>query len=241
MASLTVIVPCHNEEKMIGDCLACLRFADELLVVDSFSTDRTLEIARQFPVRILQHEYVNSATQKNWALQHAASEWILIVDCDERVTPELADEIQAVLYNPGYDGYWIRRRNFFMGKEIRHAPASTSAPAGSRRQIGFNNSNSGMISGPSRSLIVTDFVHAAGCSTRKLSNGVFNSPRRPFKIPMSGWYFRPSGSTRCSARVKVSPRTLRIWFRGKAPASVSSGKFCSIEIFRFQCQQTIIQ
>ncbi len=105
---------------MIGDCLASVAFADEKLVVDSFSTDKTLEIARKFPARILQHEYVNSATQKNWAIEQVANPWILIVDSDERVTPELAEEIQAILRKPEFDGYWIRRRNFFMGREIRY-------------------------------------------------------------------------------------------------------------------------
>lgn len=120
MQRLTAIVTCYNEEAMIGDCLASLQFADEILVVDSFSTDRTLEIARPLATRILQHEYVNPAAQKNWAIPQAAQEWILILDADERATPELAGEIRQILQNPHYDGYWIRRRNFFWGKEIRH-------------------------------------------------------------------------------------------------------------------------
>src|SRR5689334_9781329 len=97
MAPLSVIVPCYNEETMIGDCLASITFAQEILVVDSFSTDKTLEIARQFPVRILQHEYVNSAAQKNWALEQVTNPWVLIVDSDERVTAELAQEIQGLV------------------------------------------------------------------------------------------------------------------------------------------------
>ena len=118
--ALSVIVPCYNEELMIGDCLASVGFAQEILVVDSFSTDKTLEIARQFPVRIIQHEYLNSAAQKNWAIPQATNPWVLIVDADERVTPELADEIKGILQSPKCDGYWIRCRNFCLGKEIRH-------------------------------------------------------------------------------------------------------------------------
>ena len=120
MQRLSVIVPCCNEEAMIEDCLASVQFADEIMVVDSFSTDRTLEIARKFTSCILQHEYVNSATQKNWAIPQAQHDWVLIVDSDERVTPELQAEIKAILQSPQFDGYWIRRRNFFLGKEIRH-------------------------------------------------------------------------------------------------------------------------
>ncbi len=120
MQPLTVIVTCHNEETMIGDCLASVRFADEILVVDSFSTDRTLEIARPLATRVLQHEYVNPATQKNWVIPQARHEWVLILDSDERATPELAAEIKQILERPQYDGYWIRRRNFFWEKEIRY-------------------------------------------------------------------------------------------------------------------------
>jgi len=105
---------------MIGDCLASVRFADEIIVVDSFSTDRTLEIARPVVTKLLQHEYVNPAAQKNWAIPQATHQWILILDADERATPELAAEIQAILQNPKNDGYWIRRRNFFWGREIRY-------------------------------------------------------------------------------------------------------------------------
>src|SRR5581483_3406949 len=119
-AALTVIVPCFNEEAVIAGCLESVAFADEIMVVDSFSTDRTLEIARRHTTRVLQHEYINSAAQKNWAIPQARHEWVLIVDSDERVTPELAEEIQAILRQPEHDGYWIRRRNFFLGKEIKH-------------------------------------------------------------------------------------------------------------------------
>jgi glycosyltransferase involved in cell wall biosynthesis len=117
---LTALITCGNEEAMIADCLASARFADEILVVDSFSTDRTMAIARPLATRILQHEYVNPAAQKNWAIPQAANEWVLVLDSDERATPELAAEIGQILKNPQFEGYWIRRRNYFWGKEIRH-------------------------------------------------------------------------------------------------------------------------
>jgi len=118
---LSVLIPCYNEERAIEDCLRSVDWADEILVVDSFSTDATLEIARRYTDRVLQHEYIYSAAQKNWAIPQASHEWVLIVDSDERVTPGLRDEIMALLEGePAFDGYWIPRRNYLFGREIRH-------------------------------------------------------------------------------------------------------------------------
>ena len=121
--SLSAIVPTYNEESNIGECLAALGFADEILVVDSFSTDRTVEIARAFPkVRVLQHEYAGNGPQCNWAMERAAGPWILIVDADERVPAELAREIRSVLdATPSAPHYRLRRQNVFLGRVIRHS------------------------------------------------------------------------------------------------------------------------
>jgi glycosyltransferase involved in cell wall biosynthesis len=120
MQKLTAIVTCFNEEARLRDCLASLSFADELLVVDSFSTDRTLEIAREFTPRVLQHEFWSHGAQNNWAIPQASHDWILVVDADERATPALAEEIRELMKAPAHVGYWLRRRNFFLGREIRH-------------------------------------------------------------------------------------------------------------------------
>jgi glycosyltransferase involved in cell wall biosynthesis len=118
---LTAIVPTYNEEENISDCLDSLAFADEILVVDSFSTDRTVELANAKPkVRVMQHEYSGNGPQCNWAMDQAARPWILIIDADERVPPELAAEIGRLLQGgPSADQYLLRRRNFFLGREIR--------------------------------------------------------------------------------------------------------------------------
>jgi len=117
---LSVLVPTFNEERNIRACLETVRWADEVVVVDSFSTDRTREIASELADRILEHEYVNSAAQKNWAIPQMSHPWVLIVDADERVTPELRDEILGVLEDSrGLDGFRIRRLNHFMGKRVR--------------------------------------------------------------------------------------------------------------------------
>ncbi len=118
---LSVIVPAFNEEPRIRACLESVRWADEILVVDSFSTDRTPEIARPLATRVLQHEYVNSAAQKNWTVPQAAHRWVLVVDADERVSRGLAEEIQSLLERgPDRDAYQVRRLNHFLGKPIRH-------------------------------------------------------------------------------------------------------------------------
>ena len=120
-APLTALIPTYNEEANIGECLASVSWCDEILVVDSFSTDRTVEIARQAGARILVHDYINSASQKNWAIPQALHEMVLVVDADERVTPELRREIETLLgEGPKADGYAIRRVNFFLGRQVRH-------------------------------------------------------------------------------------------------------------------------
>ena len=124
---LTALVTSYNEEVNIQDCLESVRFADEILLVDSFSTDRTLEIARAVPgVRILQHEYLGSAAQKNWSMDQVESPWTLIVDADERVPPALAEEILDILESgPRADKYYLRRENVMVDKVIRHSGWST--------------------------------------------------------------------------------------------------------------------
>lgn len=123
---LSVVLTTFNEEVNIAECIRSVLWADEILLVDSFSTDRTLEIARQFPVRILQREYFGSAAQKNWALDRVENDWVLIVDADERVPEALAREILQLLADgPREFGYAIRRENVFLGKVIRHSGWST--------------------------------------------------------------------------------------------------------------------
>lgn len=117
---ITVIIPTFNEERNIKDCLETVKWADEILIVDSYSTDKTLEIARQYTERIVQREYINSAAQKNWAIPRATHPWVMIVDSDERVPPLLRDEILKLLENPGdFVGFRLFRQNHFLGKPIR--------------------------------------------------------------------------------------------------------------------------
>ncbi|RMF73422.1 MAG: glycosyltransferase family 2 protein [Acidobacteria bacterium] len=119
---LSVLVTTKNEQETIGACLASVAFADEIVVVDSGSDDRTVEIARSHGARVLEHPYESPARQKNWGLAQCRHERVLILDADERVPEPLADEIRALLRADGplADGYWIRRENVFLGRVIRH-------------------------------------------------------------------------------------------------------------------------
>jgi len=124
MSKITAIIPTFNEEENIREALESVKFADEIMVVDSFSTDRTLDIVREYTSFIIQREYENSASQKNWAIPQATHEWILLVDADEKVTPELRDEIIETLKNQDSQdvvAHWIYRTNFFMGKQINYS------------------------------------------------------------------------------------------------------------------------
>jgi FkbM family methyltransferase len=118
---LTVVIPCKNEREHIRDCIvSAQQVADEVLVADSGSTDGTLAISQELGCRIIEREYRTSGDFKNWAIPQASHEWVLILDADERVTPELADEIRKTLACPRHDGYWIHRRNHFLGHPIRY-------------------------------------------------------------------------------------------------------------------------
>jgi glycosyltransferase involved in cell wall biosynthesis len=121
LPGLTAIVTTLNEAQNIADCLDSLAFAQEVLVIDSFSTDGTVDVARSHGARVIQHEYRSPADQKNWAIPQAANEWVLILDADERVPESLAAEIGEAVRAASRDGYQIKRRNFFLGREIGHS------------------------------------------------------------------------------------------------------------------------
>lgn len=123
MVKLTAIIPTGNEIHNIEEVIASVDFADEILVVDSFSTDGTFEKAQELATKVIRREYQYSASQKNWAIPQAQHEWILLVDADERVTPELKKEIQDILKNPTKDiaAYWIGRLNHFMGEAVNYS------------------------------------------------------------------------------------------------------------------------
>jgi glycosyltransferase involved in cell wall biosynthesis len=118
---VTAIVPTFNNEAIIRRCLESVKWADEILIVDSFSTDRTLEICKEYTNRAIQHEYVNSALQKNWAIPQATHDWIFLLDTDEYLEEGLLEEILEALENPepGIEGYVFPRKNIYYGQWVR--------------------------------------------------------------------------------------------------------------------------
>lgn len=120
---LSVTVITFNEEKNIGDALASVAWADEIIVVDSQSTDQTLEIARHYSNNIIVRPWPGYAAQKQFASDQAQHEWVLSIDADERVTPELAQEIKAIINtnDQTVQGYQISRQNYYLGFAIKHS------------------------------------------------------------------------------------------------------------------------
>ncbi|MEA5510988.1 glycosyltransferase family 2 protein [Crocosphaera sp. UHCC 0190] len=120
---VSVLIPAKNEQLNLPACLDSVARADEIFVVDSQSSDRSVEICQQYGATVVQF-YFNGRwpKKKNWSLENLPfrNDWILIVDCDERITPELWDEIAEAIQNPNYNGYYLNRKVFFLGKWIRY-------------------------------------------------------------------------------------------------------------------------
>ena len=122
-APVSILVPTLDEELNLPDCLDSVSWADEVFVVDSYSRDRTVEIAEKRGAQVVQHPFESYSRQKNWALDTLPfrNEWVMILDADERVTPELRCEIESVLPNADCAGYYLNRRVIFLGRWIHHA------------------------------------------------------------------------------------------------------------------------
>jgi len=120
---LTAAVIARDEERMLGDCVRSIAFADERLVlVDAATRDRTREIARDLGARVEERVFDTFAAQRDAALSLARGEWVLFVDADERVTPDLRTEVLSTIDRPGAcRGFWIPRHNYLMGRVIRYA------------------------------------------------------------------------------------------------------------------------
>jgi glycosyltransferase involved in cell wall biosynthesis len=124
---VSVIIPVRNEAHNLRRCLESLRGAGEVYVIDSGSTDETIEIARSFDAKVVQFHYRGGWPKKRqWAMDTLplAYEWVLLMDADEALTPELADEIKQAVGNPLYDGHYIALRMHFLGRVLRHSNAS---------------------------------------------------------------------------------------------------------------------
>jgi glycosyltransferase involved in cell wall biosynthesis len=120
-ATLSVAMIARDEEANLARTLESVRWADEIVIVDSGSVDRTPEIAASFGAKHFFHrDFRGHAEQKNIAIDRTTSDWVLLLDADEAVSPELAHEIQQALAAPRYDAYWLPRLNLFLGRWLRH-------------------------------------------------------------------------------------------------------------------------
>lgn len=116
--SVTIIT--LNEEKNLRDCLKSVKWADEVVIVDSGSTDGTLRIAQEFECKVIHNPWPGMREQKNIASAAAEGPWILNLDADERLSAALQEEVQAHLTNPKFNGYSFPRKNIFLGKWMRY-------------------------------------------------------------------------------------------------------------------------
>jgi len=119
MNKLSIVIITKNEEKFIFDALKSAVFADEVVILDSGSEDQTCNIAKKIGARVEQQSWLGFGAQKNKAVELADNDWVFVLDADERITPELRDEIISTLKNPQFDGYRIARLNNFFGKYIK--------------------------------------------------------------------------------------------------------------------------
>jgi len=121
MPELSVVVVTHNEEANISRCLRSVRWADEIIVVDSFSSDKTVILAKEYTQKVFQFEYPGYSVQVERGIQQASGKWVFILDADEEVTPELAGSIKAAIAQPGvHDGFEVDRKVFVFGQWVEH-------------------------------------------------------------------------------------------------------------------------
>lgn len=122
---ISVVVLTRNEEKDIEDCLKSLDWVDEIVVVDDYSTDKTLKIAKNYQAKIfslkLQEDF---SKQRNFGLEKATNEWVLFVDADERVSQELAAEIKNAVKNENIEGFYLKRKDYFLGRWLKFGETS---------------------------------------------------------------------------------------------------------------------
>ena len=119
MTKITAIIPTLNEEIHISNAIKSVSFADEIIVIDSYSSDKTIEIAEKFNVKIIKRTFDDFSSQKNFAISQAKHSWIYILDADERVTPEVELEILEAVKNPkDFVGFYVKRRFYFLCKPV---------------------------------------------------------------------------------------------------------------------------
>ena len=121
MLPVSVVLVTKNEEKNIREALESIGDVSEIIIVDDFSTDKTVEISREFTEKVFQTEWKGYAAQKQKAIDLAEGPWVFLLDADERFTKPLSEEVKRIVAQEGkYEGFFVPRRNFFLGRWIRH-------------------------------------------------------------------------------------------------------------------------
>lgn len=119
---ISLVMITKNEENNLPESLASVKdLVDEIIIVDSGSTDNTVKIAESFGAKVFKRDFDSFSNQKNYALSLAGNEWVLHLDADEVLTKDLNSEIKNTLNNTSYDGFYITRANFFLGRKMKHA------------------------------------------------------------------------------------------------------------------------
>lgn len=120
MIPISIVIVTKNEEENIKDALESAKDFSEIIVIDSFSSDQTIDICKKYTENVFQEEWKGYAKQKQKGIDRASMPWVLILDADERLTPELKSEISTALGDKSHSGFYIPRKNFFLGRWIRH-------------------------------------------------------------------------------------------------------------------------
>lgn len=142
-APVTALVLTGNEMRNIERCLRSLSWASEVVIIDDFSTDGTLEFCQAFGARVVQRKYDYYGVQSQWGFQHCSNEWVIQLDADEECTPELAQEIIALFQKtPAHDAYTMLIRPTFLGQEIKHGSW------GGKRRVRLFKKSGASYSGP---------------------------------------------------------------------------------------------
>ncbi|MHB0913380.1 MAG: glycosyltransferase family 2 protein [Armatimonadota bacterium] len=118
--SISAVIVAKDEERNLRRCVESVRFADEVILVDSGSADGTVELAGSLGCKVVFHEWEGYARQKNFAVSQASGDWVLSLDADEEIAPELADEIRAAVESGSAEAFEMPRQNMFLGKPMRH-------------------------------------------------------------------------------------------------------------------------
>ncbi len=120
MRNISVVIITYNEEKNIKDCLESVKWADEIIVIDAYSQDRTVEICKGYTDKIFKRPWSGYGEQKNYGLSMVKNEWALFLDADERISDTLITEIANISNGEPCDGYYIPRKSFYLNRQIKH-------------------------------------------------------------------------------------------------------------------------